>query len=140
MRNGTAQRLSALHTRLFRMTNGRVGRRLVNNDMLLLTTTGRRTGAPRTVPLLYLRAGESLVVVASWGGRADHPLWYENLREEPTVTVQVLSETSSRLARTATEEERTEWWPRVLDAYAGYADYQSRTEREIPIVFLDPFN
>lgn len=138
MRDSTAQRLSALHTRIFRITKGRIGRRLVNNDMLLLTTTGRRTGAPRTVPLLYLTAGKSLVVVASWGGRTNHPLWYENLREEAEVVVQVLGETSSRVARTATEDERAEWWPRVLSAHSGYAEYQSRTDRQIPIVFLDP--
>lgn len=136
MRDGTAKALSALHTTLYRLTRGALGKRLVDNDMLLLTTTGRTTGRTHTVPLLYLRDGEDLIVIASWGGRPDHPHWYENLLADPTVQVQLLGERSTRKATTLAAGERAIWWPRIVDAYEGYAVYQSRTEREIPVVRL----
>src|SRR5918994_5462186 len=79
MRDATARRLSRLHVLVYRLTGGRIGRRLVNNDMLLLTTCGARTGRKHTVPLLYLRDGETLVVIASWGGRPKNPHWFTNL-------------------------------------------------------------
>jgi len=133
-----AKYLSSLHRVLYRTTGGRIGRRLVHNDMCLLTTTGRHTGKEHTVPLLYLRDGDRLVVIASWGGRDRHPEWYLNLLEHPSATVQVLEERWPVTATTASADERAVWWPRVLNAYDGYADYESRTDREIPVVFLDP--
>jgi deazaflavin-dependent oxidoreductase (nitroreductase family) len=136
MRDRTAKQLSALHTLLYRATQGVLGRRLVKNDMLLLTTVGRRTNKPHTVPLLYLRDGGNLAVVASWGGRDNHPEWYLNLSAEPQVRVQVRSRRMEMAARTASPEERDRLWPQVLAAYDGYANYQSRTDREIPIVIL----
>ena len=90
MRDRTAKNLSALHVFLYRVSGGRVGRRLVDNDMLLLTTVGRKSGKPHTVPLLYLTDGDALVVIASWGGRPHHPDWYVNLQARPDATVQVL--------------------------------------------------
>ena len=89
MRDPAVRRWSRLHTRLYRMTNGLVGRRLVNNDMVLLTTKGHRTGRPHTVPLLFLRDGERLVVIASHSGRPDNPTWYHNLVDDPDVMVQI---------------------------------------------------
>jgi deazaflavin-dependent oxidoreductase (nitroreductase family) len=136
MRDRTAKQLSALHTLLYRATQGVLGRRLVKNDMLLLTTVGRRTNKPHTVPLLYLRDGGNLAVVASWGGRDNHPEWYLNLSAEPQVRVQVRSRRMEMAARTASPEERDRLWPQVLAAYDGYVNYQSRTDREIPIVIL----
>ena len=115
-----------------------VGRRLAGNDMCLLSTTGRRSGEVHTVPLLYLRDGDRLVVVASWGGRDHHPDWYENLLVDPLAAVQVLGDSWAVAAETADSEERAVWWPMVLEAYDGYATYVSRTDREIPVVFLDP--
>lgn len=115
-----------------------MGRRLVNNDMLLLTTRGHVTGEEHTVPLLYLRSGRSLVVVASYGGRPSHPTWYQNLVSAPRVEVQVDRTRISMVARTATAEERSEWWPKIVAAYPGYLNYESRTDREIPVVFLEP--
>jgi deazaflavin-dependent oxidoreductase (nitroreductase family) len=138
MRDGTAKRLSKLHRILYRLTRGALGRRLVHNDMCLLTTIGRRSGEPHTVPLLYLRDGDALVVIASWGGRDYAPDWYLNLEQEPRAAVQVLGDRWPVTARTANPEERAQWWPRALAAYDGYAAYASRTEREIPVVFLDP--
>ncbi len=138
VKDRTAKYLSSIHRILYRSTRGAVGRRLVDNDICLLTTTGRRTGRDHTVPLLYLRDGERLVVIASWGGRDQHPEWYLNLLSDPAATVQILGNRRPVEARTAHADERSLWWPKVLRAYDGYAEYESRTDREIPIVFLDP--
>ena len=138
MQDRTAKYLSSVHRNLYRATRGAVGRRLVDNDICLLTTTGSRTGRDHTVPLLYLRDGERLVVIASWGGRDRHPEWYLNLLADRAAAVQVLGDRWAVEARTADADARSEWWPRVLAAYDGYAKYESRTDREIPVVFLDP--
>ena len=122
---------------LFRMSDGRLGKRLVDNDMLLLTTTGRMTGQSHTVPLLYLRKEDSLVVIASYGGRDRYPDWYLNLGIEPEVYVELPGAKKRMVARTANPDERARWWPRIVEAHDGYAGYQSRTDREIPVFFLD---
>ena len=106
--------------------------------MLILTTTGRRTGRPHEVPLLYLRDGESLVVIASYGGRPNYPDWYLNLVAQPDAQVQIEGRRQTVTARVAASEERSVWWLRIVDAYEGYSQYQSRTDRIIPVVFLDP--
>lgn len=134
--NNTVKRLSALHAFLFRATGGRIGRRLVNNDMLLLTTTGTKSATPHTVPLLYLRDGERYVIIASWGGRPTNPQWYRNLLAHPEATIQILSKKIDITARTANTQERARLWPRVIAAYHAYAEYESRTTREIPVVIL----
>lgn len=138
MRDSAVKRWSAVHRTLYRLTRGLIGRRLVDNDMLLLTTEGHVTGGQHTVPLLYIRDGESLVVVASYGGRPRNPAWYENLVAKPLVEIQVNRSRRQMRARTATPQERRHWWPRIEDAYEGYGVYQSRTDREIPVVFLEP--
>lgn len=136
VRDNMVRRLSRLHKLVYRLTGGRVGARLVNNDMLLLTTEGRLTGRPHTVPLLFLRDGDRLVVIASYGGRPRHPDWYSNLLFQPRAVVRVPWGRLEVTARIATTDERAAWWPRVVEAYPGYAEYQSRTRRPIPIVFL----
>lgn len=133
------QRLSRFHTLLYRLSRGMLGRRLVDNDMLLLTTIGAKTARRHTVPLLYLRDGAALVVVASYGGRDHHPDWYHNLAAHPRATVQLRGHRHEVQARTATAEERRRLWPRVVQAYHGYASYQERTRRRIPLVLLEPF-
>jgi deazaflavin-dependent oxidoreductase (nitroreductase family) len=138
MRDQSVKRWSAVHRSLYRLTGGRVGRRLVNNDMLLLTTRGRKTGEPHTVPLLYLEEEGTLAVIASYGGRDHHPEWYLNLVDDPSVTAQTGDCTLRLTARTASVAERATWWPRAVSAYRDYAEYQSRTGREIPIVLLEP--
>jgi len=104
--------------------------------MLLLSTTGRNTGSRHTVPLLYLTNGNSLVVVASYGGRPNHPEWYRNLLADPVASVQILGEQRAVEATTMTDHERSEWWPKVVEAYSDYATYQTRTDRVIPLVWL----
>jgi deazaflavin-dependent oxidoreductase (nitroreductase family) len=138
MRDSTVRRLSSLHRALYRLTGGLIGRRLVRNDMLLLTTMGRKTGTVHTVPLLYIRDGENFVVIASFGGRDQHPAWYLNLVADPMVSARAGGSRLSLHARTASPEERATLWPRVVDAYDAYARYAGRTEREIPIVILEP--
>ena len=138
MRDAQVRSRSQFHRWLYERTGGRLGRRLVRNDMLLLTTEGRVTGQPHTVPLLYLEDGANLVVIASYGGRDRAPSWYHNLLARPEVEVQVGPDRFSARARTADAEERARWWPRAVAAYSDYAVYQSKTTREIPIVFLEP--
>lgn len=138
MKDSSVKRWSTFHVFVYRLTRGLAGRRLVDNDMFLLTTSGHRTERRHTVPLLYLRDGRSLVVVASYGGRPRHPTWYENLVADPQVTVQVKARKTRMVARTATAKERSRLWPRIVEAYDGYSTYQSRTDREIPVVFLEP--
>lgn len=137
MRDTALKLFSRLHTTLYRATGGNIGRRLANNDMLLLTTTGRHSGSHHTVPLLYLRDGNRFVVIASYGGRPQHPQWYLNLRAEPEGFIQTQRETVAVAATTMSPADRAVWWPRIVAAYSDYAAYQSKTEREIPVLWLD---
>lgn len=136
MRDVTAKHLSSVHTFVYRASRGRIGRRLVDNDMLLLSTIGRKSGRMHTVPLLYLRDDDDYVVIASWGGRDDHPHWYLNLLAEPRATLQIRHRRVSVRARTATRQQRDLLWSRILEAYDGYRIYQGRTGRQIPVVIL----
>lgn len=128
--------LSLAHTTLFRVTGGIIGSRLVNNDMLLLTTTGRASGNRHTVPLLYLTDGDDHIVIASYGGRSAHPDWYRNLLHDSNASIQVGNRRMNVDASTMPAAERDRWWPTVVDAYGDYETYQSRTDREIPVVRL----
>jgi deazaflavin-dependent oxidoreductase (nitroreductase family) len=107
--------------------------------VLLLTTAGRKTGRRRTTPLTYLDDVDRLVLVASYGGAPRHPSWYLNLTAQPEVEVTRGRRTVRMQARTATPDERAELWPRVTSRYRGYAAYQERTTREIPLVILTSF-
>jgi deazaflavin-dependent oxidoreductase (nitroreductase family) len=105
---------------------------------LLLTTTGRKSGEKFIFPLFYGKDGNSYIVVASKGGAPEHPGWYRNLLANPDVKVQVGTEMSKARARTATGKERERLWEKALEFWPPYADYQRKTEREIPVVVLDP--
>ncbi|WP_121254509.1 nitroreductase family deazaflavin-dependent oxidoreductase [Nocardioides ferulae] len=130
----------------FRRTNGRIGSRWRIGagfrkpvPTLLLDHVGRKSGRPFTTPLLYLADGERLVIVASQGGLPKNPQWYANLLAQPDVSVQLRGEGVRRVrARTAGPEERAELWPRLVDLYADFENYRSWTDREIPVVVLDP--
>jgi len=127
------------HTVVYRATHGLVGHRLPGAPpTLLLDHVGAKSGKRRTTPLTYLRDGEKLVIVASKGGYPKNPAWFHNLRANPDTTVQVGSQRRPVRARVATPAERTRLWPRVVDLYGGYRDYQERTDREIPLVILEP--
>lgn len=105
---------------------------------LLLTTTGRRSGNPIVMPLIYGAAGGNYVVVASKGGAPKHPGWYLNLAAHPDVEVQILARRFRAAARTASGAERAELWKQMAAIYPPYNDYQARTDREIPVVVLEP--
>lgn len=127
-----------LHTWVYRATGGRIGHRLPGLvQMLLLDHVGAKSGKKRTIPLLYTRDGDDVVIVASKGGYPKHPAWYHNLRANPDTTIQVGSQRRPVHARVAGPDERARLWPKVVDTYGGYADYQRRTKREIPLVILN---
>lgn len=127
------------HTLAYRATGGLIGHRVPGAPpMLLLDHVGARSGTKRTSPLAYLADGEDVVVVASKGGHPRHPAWFHNLVAHPDTEVQIGSERRPVHARVATPEERARLWPRVVELYGGYRGYQERTEREIPLVVLEP--
>jgi len=105
--------------------------------VLILTTTGRRSGEPRPTPLIYGRHGDDYLVVASKGGAPDPPAWYLNLSEQPDVHVQVKADKFDAHARTATEDEKPELWRQMAEIWPAYDEYQGNTEREIPVVVLE---
>lgn len=122
---------------LYRVSGGRIAGKFPSGQpLLLLTTIGRKSGQPRTTPLIYLADGADLVIVASKGGMDEHPLWYTNLLATPDVDVQVGSERRKMRAHTATPEERARLWPKLVALYSDYQVYQERTDREIPVVVL----
>jgi deazaflavin-dependent oxidoreductase (nitroreductase family) len=105
---------------------------------LLLTTVGRKTGRSLTLPLIFGRSGPNYVVVASKGGAPAHPAWYTNLTASPEVRVQVKAEKFTARARTADPKEREVLWPMMVAIYGPYAQYQTKTDRQIPVVILEP--
>ena len=105
---------------------------------LLLTTTGRKSGEPRMLPLIYGKIDGQFVIVASKGGAPDHPSWYSNLVDHPACDIRVGRERHSVTARTASDEERDALWAKMAEIYPPYNDYQSATDRKIPVVVLEP--
>jgi F420H(2)-dependent quinone reductase len=130
--------MSAVHRVLYRATGGRAGGRIWGLSILLLTTTGRKSGRPRTTPLCFLPDGAALVVVASNGGMDWFPGWWLNLLDQPRATVEVGRERRAVVARRATPEEQTRLWAEITTIAPGYLKYQQRTRREIPLVLLEP--
>jgi deazaflavin-dependent oxidoreductase (nitroreductase family) len=127
------------HTNVYRATNGRIGHRHPGlPPMLLLDHVGARSATRRTSPLVYARDGEDYVIIASKGGFPQHPGWYHNLLANPDTTIQVGSRRLSVHARVATPEERPRLWQLAVKTYGGYAGYQQRAGREIPVVVLEP--
>jgi deazaflavin-dependent oxidoreductase (nitroreductase family) len=125
------------HVRQYLKTDGAEGHEWQGTTVLILTTTGRSSGEQRSTPLIYQRYGDDYLVVASKGGAADDPAWYLNLRAEPEVTVQVRGDRFKAHARTASAEEKPDLWRTMVAAWPAYDDYQSNTEREIPVVVLE---
>ena len=131
-------RLFVAHTAAYRASRGLIGHRLpFAPPMLLLDHVGAKSGRRRTSPLAYARDGDDLVIVASKGGHPKHPAWFHNLRANPETTVQVGSERRPVRARVAKPQERKRLWPKVVEVYGGYEDYQRATDREIPLVILE---
>jgi F420H(2)-dependent quinone reductase len=132
-------KVMAGHTLLYRTTRGVIGHHVPGAPpMLLLDHVGAKSGTKRTSPLAYLADGDDVVIVASKGGYAKHPAWFHNLRANPDTTVQVGGSKRAVHAHVATSEERAELWPRIVALYDGFAAYQRKTDREIPLVILSP--
>lgn len=134
----TARLAIRLHRVVYRLTGGRVAGRLGHVEQVLLTTTGRTTGRPRTTPLAVTVVDDRLVLIASDGGADRDPGWYRNLVAHPDVVVQRGVARRPLRARTASGAERAELWSAAVANYAGYAAYQRRTDRQIPVVVLTP--
>jgi deazaflavin-dependent oxidoreductase (nitroreductase family) len=133
------RRLMGLHTVAYRATGGLVGHRFPGAPpMLLLDHVGAKSGIERTTPLVYVEDGDDLVLVASKGGYPRNPAWFHNLRAHPEATVQVGSRRRAVRARVAGASERDRLWPKAVAVYGGYEDYQERTDREIPLMILEP--
>lgn len=131
--------VTALHVRLYRGTDGRLGHRLPGMPtILLLDHTGARSGRRRTTPLLYTAVDDDLVLIASKAGAPTHPAWLHNLRAHPEVTVQVRGEVHAVRAREAGPAERDRLWALALETYPTYDSYRARTDRQIPVVVLTP--
>jgi deazaflavin-dependent oxidoreductase (nitroreductase family) len=126
------------HVKRYRETDGAEGHEWrEGSKILILTTTGRRSGEPRSMALIYGTHGDDYLVVASKGGSDQHPSWYLNLVENPEVTVQVLADEFPARARAATAEEKPELWRTMVGEWPAYQEYQDKTEREIPVVVLE---
>ena len=130
--------IGADHVRAYRDTDGELGHDWrEGSSILLLTTTGHASGEPRTTPLIYGRSGDDYLIVASNGGSPDPPAWYVNLRERPEAEIQVLADRFTASARDATPDEKPAMWREMVDHWPPYDDYQTRTDREIPVVVLE---
>lgn len=136
---------SHAHVWVYQKTGGRLGNKWRIGaafprgvPVLLLTTIGRKSGVPKTTPLLYLKDGDRVIVVGSQGGMPKHPQWYLNLTQNPEVEVQAGSRVRKMRARVANRDEHAALWPRLVALYADFATYQAWTDRPIPVVILDP--
>jgi deazaflavin-dependent oxidoreductase (nitroreductase family) len=134
-----ARIVTGFHEVVFRVSKGRIGNRGFGMPVLILTTTGRKSGKQRTTMLTSpVQDGDQLVLVASYGGDDRHPTWFLNLRDNPQVEITMDGRARRMRARVATPEEKEKLWPRVVAAYRGYGQYQKRTERDIPLVICEP--
>ena len=132
------RRLMSGHTAVYKLSGGLIGHRFPGAPpMLLLDHVGAKSGTKRTAPLAYVSDGDDVVLVASKGGYPKNPAWFYNLKAHPETTVQIGSEKRPVRARVATAAEHERLWPLAVKTYSGYADYQKRTERKIPLVILE---
>ena len=138
LKDAFARAVTALHTQAYRRTGGRIGGKAGKAPMMLLTTTGRQSGQPRTTPLMCIRDGDRFLAIASYGGDDRDPQWFKNLQANPEATIQLGTETIQVRAGVATQEEKKALWPKAVAAYKGYDSYQRKTSRDIPVVILTP--
>ena len=137
-RNWAVEQFWRIHPWLYRVSGGRIGGRVNGMPVLLLTTTGRTSGEPRTRALTYFPRGATSIVVASFLGEPRHPDWWLNLRSNPAATVQRGRDVVRVCAREADGAERERLWREITTSAPDYAEYQSRTKRRIPVVLLEP--
>ena len=136
LKPNTIRRLGRLHAWLWKLCGGKLDNAFGKLPLMMLTTTGRKTGQRRTTPVLYLQDGTGLIVVASFGGNDMHPAWYLNLEKCPDAEVIVKGAHRKVLARKLSAEEKKVIWPRLVQLYPQFETYQQRTRREIPLMRL----
>ena len=139
-RDPAAKVVNFLHRSLFTATRGKVGGKVMNMEAVVLTTTGRKTGEKRqtmlTAPVVD---GDTIYLVASWGGGPKHPMWFLNLQADPNVTItRNGTDTKAMVGRILSHDEKEAIWPRITSAYKGYAGYQEKTDRDIPVIEFTP--
>lgn len=137
-RNAMGRGAKSLHSSIYRASDGRVWGKMFGGPVLLLNTTGRKSGQRRTTPLLYAVDGDDFVLMASNGGAPYHPAWYLNLMANPEATVEIRDREVRVRAEEVYGEEKARLWQKMVDIYSGYDDYQRKTEREIPLVVMHP--
>jgi F420H(2)-dependent quinone reductase len=129
---------AADQVRQYEESGGREGNTLRGVPIIVLWTRGRKTGVVRKTPLMRVKDGNRYAVVASQGGHPKHPVWYHNLEADPRVSLQDGPEVRDYVAHTASAEEKAEWWPKATQVWPDYDAYQAKTDREIPLVILEP--
>ena len=130
--------VTAIHSFLYRLTKGGLGGKMMDFQVLLLTTTGRKSGKKHTSPLGYIMDNGNYVICASNGGATKHPSWYLNITKTPQVTVEVLDKRMTATAEVATGDERQRLWNALVASAPSYKNYETKTTREIPMVVLRP--
>lgn len=138
-KDAAAKVVTGFHRVVFRATKGRVAGRMFSMPVVLLTTTGRKSGRRRETMLTSpVQEDGRVVLVASYGGDARHPTWFLNLRDDPDVEIVMAGERRRMKARVADPEEKSRLWNQIVERYRGYGQYQKRTDRDIPVVILEP--
>jgi deazaflavin-dependent oxidoreductase (nitroreductase family) len=132
------QMLTKVNVQLYRLSGGRIGGRYDSAPLCILHHVGAKSGNRRETPLVHLPDGERVVLAASMGGNPKNPAWYHNLRANPDVEVEVAGRRRPVRARVVDEDERAHLWPRLLEVWPAWEDYQRRTTRQIPVIVLDP--
>ena len=127
-----------LHTFFYKLTGGKFGSEMGKNKILLLTIKGRKSGLERTTPLVYMDHEDGYLIIASNGGQAKHPDWYINLKSDPQVSLQIKDQTFNAQAQVLNGETRTPIWERIVAEAPQYGEYEKRTDRLIPVVWLRP--
>lgn len=131
--------MSRVNTWMYRVSGGRLGAKwLYGAPILLLTTVGRKSGEPRTTPLLYLEDGDNVILVGSQGGMSKNPLWVGNIDANPDVEIEIGTKKRRMTGRRGSDDEKQRHWPALTKMYPDFADYQARTTRNIPIIVLQP--
>ncbi|MGI8792101.1 MAG: nitroreductase family deazaflavin-dependent oxidoreductase [Acidimicrobiales bacterium] len=139
LKDTIAKVVNVFHRNLFEVSKGKIGGRVAGMPVVELTTTGRKSGQKRPPMLTTPIPDEARVVlIASYGGDDRHPSWYLNLRDNPDVEILMDGTTRPMKARVAADKEKAELWPEVIARYKGYGEYQTKTDRDIPVVILEP--
>jgi len=138
MRKALINLFIQLHTFFYKLTGGKFGSEMGKNKILLLTIKGRKSGLERTTPLVYMDHEDGYLIIASNGGQAKHPDWYINLKSDPQVSLQIKDQTFNAQAQVLNGETRTPIWERIVAEAPQYGEYEKRTDRLIPVVWLRP--